>query len=247
MISISVCLALYNGSSFILEQVESILNDLPSNSELIILNDCSSDGSVLLLDSISDERVRVLNNENNIGVNRTFEHLLCVAKGDYIFLSDQDDVWVSGRCQRMIDMLEQHNVLLVSTAFSFIDENSNPIDIPFDFLEEKSSTLNFDNMVRIFLGRANYYGCAMLIKRDLLRICLPFPKCIESHDLWIAIVANILKRNYHSSYISLGRRIHGNNLSIVERSFFSKIFSRLIFVFHIIIGYKRLFVFGVFK
>ena len=59
------------------------------------------------------------------------------------------------------------------------------------------------NIFSIFLGKIGYYGCTMLIERELLKIILPIPYLVEAHDLWIALIANITKTNLHSEYISI--------------------------------------------
>jgi hypothetical protein len=103
--------------------------------------------------------------------------------------------------------------------------------------DKSSSTLY--NLFGILAGHASYYGCSMLLHRDLIKYCLPFPSKIESHDLWLAICANMLNRNLHTEYISLHRRIHGNNLSLVKRSLVSKLYSRMIFIIHFFIAFNR--------
>ena len=80
------------------------------------------------------------------------------------------------------------------------------------------------------LGRAYYYGCAMAFNKKLNKIILPFPEYIESHDLWIAMAANMIHENAHIEDVVLQRRIHGNNASVVDRTLKAKLNSRLIFI-----------------
>ena len=69
----------------------------------------------------------------------------------------------------------------------------------------------------------------MALDQKLLRHILPFPSYIESHDIWIALVANLMRGNLHLDEITLRRRIHDSNVTKKNRSIISKIYSRIIF------------------
>lgn len=83
----------------------------------------------------------------------------------------------------------------------------------------------------------------MLLLRDALNIILPIPRFVESHDLWIALVANILKKNCHIDDKTFLKRSHKNNLTstISNRNFLKKIWSRIIFLLSVIVILKRKF------
>jgi len=238
---ISVVMACYNGSEFIRAQIDSILPQLSLGDELIIYDDASRDTTIDVVKSYSDERILLVSGKSNVGVNRAFELALSHSTGKYIFFSDQDDIWQPGRVQIMLEAFEERSAFLVSGRFDFIDKNSNSIDFVFDFLKTDKSDNYLDNILKIFTGDANYYGCAMAIDRDFLSYVLPFPDDLESHDLWFALCANVLKRNVHLDDLVLSRRLHGNNLSVVNRSLASKLKSRIIFAKHLLIINFRIF------
>lgn len=238
---ISVVMATYNGAAYIEQQLLSILSELGVNDELIIYDDASSDSTVELVESFKDDRIIVIRGFKNVGVNRAFELALSYSTGKYIFFSDQDDIWKLGRVRLMLDSIEKEDAFLVSGRFDFIDENSNAIDVEFDFLKSEESDSYLANISRIFTGHANYYGCAMVIDRDFLAYALPFPADLESHDLWLALCANVLRKSVHLDDVVLSRRLHGNNLSVVNRSLASKLKSRLIFAKHFLTTYLRVF------
>ena len=85
------------------------------------------------------------------------------------------------------------------------------------------------NIVNIFLGKVPYFGCVMGFHKNIIPLILPIPKYVKSHDLWIAMAANIIHANIHLDNVVLLRRLHGNNLSNVKRGIFKKIWSRIIF------------------
>ena len=70
----------------------------------------------------------------------------------------------------------------------------------------------------------------MALREELRDIILPIPTYVESHDLWIAMAANMAGNNQHLERITLLRRIHGNNASVISRPFIQKLWSRVIFV-----------------
>jgi glycosyltransferase involved in cell wall biosynthesis len=94
---VSVCLASYNGAAHIREQIDSILADLGSYDEVVVVDDASQDGTVTVLEGRADPRVRVMRSRRNVGHVKAFERAIGEATGDIIMLSDQDDVWPAGR------------------------------------------------------------------------------------------------------------------------------------------------------
>ena len=236
---ISVCLATYNGMNYLAEQLNSILPQLGKSDELIIVDDCSSDSTFEYLLSLDDSRINLSKNDRNLGVIKTFEKAILLSKGDFIFLSDQDDIWLEGHLDIMLESLLSNNCDLVSSNFTFIDSTGNFMGDMKMPLKEKDSNRYFKNILKIFLGNMHYFGCCMVIRRRFLQKILPIPSFVESHDLWIATVANLNSTNYHLEYKLLSRRIHGTNVSVVNRNMFRKIISRFIFLASIIVIFSR--------
>ena len=233
---VSVCMATYNGLPFVLDQVRSILRELDFDDELVIVDDCSSDGTAEALLSLVDGRIVLLQNEINLGVVRSFSKSLETAKGEYIFLSDQDDIWKAGRVALMKEAMDLCGYNLVTSNFEWIDENNNSIYINYDGVSENNSSNYYRNILDIFIGKTNYFGCAMLIRRPLLYIALPIPDFVESHDLWLAKVGNLSRSNVHMNSQTFLKRKHTRNASSVisTRPLYLKVFSRIIFIWSII-------------
>ena len=122
---ISVCMATYNGELYIQEQVASILQQLSLGDELIVSDDHSKDRTVDLLKEFKDERIKIVTNLGEKGYTKNFENALNYATGEIIFLSDQDDVWVSYKIIRMMKYLKEYD-LVVSNAY-ITDEFLNVI------------------------------------------------------------------------------------------------------------------------
>jgi glycosyltransferase involved in cell wall biosynthesis len=242
--SITVCIATFNGEDFIIQQIESILNNIGPNDEIIIVDDCSTDRTVEIISDLNDERVKLFINKNNSGEVFSFNRALSLARNNFIFLSDQDDVWQEGRTELMIKKLKLNKSFVLSSNFDWIDKDNNYLDIFYDGVSSRDSFKYFKNIVDIFVGKTNYFGCSMLIFREALNIILPIPRFVESHDLWIALVANILKKNYHIDDKTFLKRLHKNNLTstISNRNFMKSIWSRIIFLISIVVIFKRRFI-----
>ena len=92
MKKISVAMATYNGEKYIKKQIESILINLNKDDELIISDDGSKDKTLDIIKSIKDKRIKIISGPKQ-GVIKNFENALNNCTGEYIFLSDQDDIW----------------------------------------------------------------------------------------------------------------------------------------------------------
>jgi glycosyltransferase involved in cell wall biosynthesis len=225
---ISVCMATYNGEKYIEEQLKSILPQIGINDEVIIVDDCSTDNTVNIIREINDTRIKLFQNDRNRKHVYTFAKAIEIAKNDLIFLSDQDDIWEKDRVEIFKNYFRINEVLLISSNFSlFSKKDSKSMDYP---LRKDDSNKNYKNILGILLGKRAYFGCAMSFRKELKEIILPIPQYVESHDLWIAIAANLLKSNMHIEEITLSRRIHENNLSNPNRRFIKKIKTRLNFM-----------------
>jgi glycosyltransferase involved in cell wall biosynthesis len=239
--TVSICMATYNGERYIEPQVRSILAELEEGDEIVVVDDASSDRTVELLAGIGDSRIRVVRNQRNQGVNRTFEHALSLGTKDILFLADQDDVWTPGRVTKMAQTLLRSDALLVSSNFTLM--NGEGLEIPGLIngrLQGRDSRRHCANVAGILLGTRSYFGCAMAVRRSLLEMVLPFPGFIESHDLWIAIAANLVRRNVHLEDVTLKRRIHGTNASVLRRPLKEKVIGRLILALSVAVLGTRL-------
>ena len=122
---ISVLMPVYNGDQFLDKSIKSVLNQTFNNFEYIIINDGSTDGSLKIIESYRDSRIKIINYSKNRGITFALNNGLNVAKGDYIARQDQDDISYPDRFMLQIEYLENNNVDLTDTNFIFIDENDN--------------------------------------------------------------------------------------------------------------------------
>ncbi|QES89309.1 glycosyltransferase family 2 protein [Rhizosphaericola mali] len=212
---ISVCLATYNGSKYIIEQIKSILSQLSPNDELIISDDRSTDNTIDLIKEINDSRIKLFVNSGVSGVSHNFENALKRALGDYIFLSDQDDIWEKNKISATLPLLI-NNVCILHNAR--IIDNHGKFTNKTLFSVYKTRTGFFNNLIR-----NTFVGCCMAFRRDMLQYILPIPNNVTMHDMWIALICHLNGNVILVDSELLQYRRHDNNASTTgNKSKFSK-------------------------
>lgn len=207
---VSVVMATYNGAAHVREQVDSILDQLGPDDELVVVDDASTDDSVATVAAVDDPRIRLIESTPNRGYVRTFERALGEASGGYLLLADQDDVWLPGRVDAMVEALRTHQVVATNlTTLGGPDTLQGPFGQDDWKLAASDDDRRAANLLGIVAGLRPYYGCAMGVRRDALSVVLPFPThLVESHDLWIAMYGNLTGSLAHLDRRTIARRIH---------------------------------------
>ena len=146
---VTVITCVYNGLPYLEEAIDSVLNQSYKNFEYLIIDDASPDIDVLkLIESYDDSRIRLIKNETNIGVSRTFNKALGLVKTPYVVRLDQDDVNLPGRIEKQINFLENNeNIDIVCSWEYAIDSNGKIIGTWQRSLKDYGSFLGY-----IFIG-----------------------------------------------------------------------------------------------
>lgn len=206
-VRVSVCLATHDGAKHVREQIGSVLDQLGPDDELVVVDDASSDATAAIVASLPDPRIWLARNASNEGYIRTFERALRLARGRYLLLCDQDDVWVPGRLEAMVTALR--DTAVVATSVAVLGE---PLEPPRWPLRARDSRRYAANTAATIVGVRWYFGCAMGLRRDVLASVLPFPPWLrESHDLWLGLVGNTHRQMVHLEAASVQRRLHDAN------------------------------------
>ncbi|MDQ9998582.1 glycosyltransferase family 2 protein [Acinetobacter baumannii] len=204
---ISVCLATYNGEKYIVEQLNSILSQLSSNDEVVISDDHSTDNTLLLIKSLNDPRIKIITNELGRGYTKNFENAINHSTGNYIFLSDQDDVWVENKVKLMMKYLLDFDLVISDAIIS--DSHLKPtLGSHFKLHNTKTGFLN--NWLK-----TRYIGACMAFRREIFSKLLPFPTQSKwcAHDYWIANVGEFFFKVKLLETPLIKYRRHGNNAS----------------------------------
>lgn len=158
---VSVIMPAYNAEKYIEEAICSVLSQTYTNWELLILDDCSPDRTVEIAEKFEkmDTRVRLLRNPKNIGVARTRNRGLDLARGEWIALLDSDDVWHSEKLQKQITVAANCGADIVYCSYAMMDENGGHLS---NFIVPE--TTSYDEMLK-----ESVLSCStVLIRRTIL-------------------------------------------------------------------------------
>jgi len=230
---VAVLLACYNGELYIEEQVKSIQAQTYQNWLLFVRDDLSTDRSLSLLKGMAetDSRIVLMNNNLNLGVVGNFEALmrraLEVNTLDYVFFSDQDDIWNSCKIELMISCFKEVELeqglpvpILVHSDLSVVDNKMQEIHP--SFMRYESISHESKEAWRVLAVQNFVTGCAMAANRQLLELSLPLPKSIVMHDWWLALCASVFGRISYIETPLTAYRQHGANI-VGANGFFSRL------------------------
>lgn len=237
MLKISVVLASFNGEKFILDQIESILNQLGDSDELIIVDNQSTDGTVDIIAQIQDNRVKLICNPVKhkypiYNINFSFSIGLSISNGDILFLADQDDIWLKNKVQKFLIEFQRSKPLLIYANSILIDGNENILNEGKSYFSIRKPSYSIWRTIY----KNGYLGCNIAIHKDLLRKCkIPINPYI-GHDIWLALNALYYGRVSIIDDTLLKYRRHDLNTSsssgVSQLSLYFKIKYRLIIIFN---------------
>jgi glycosyltransferase involved in cell wall biosynthesis len=219
--NVLVLMASFNGSKYIQEQIESIQNQTRDDWKLIIRDDGSTDNSLLIINEIIAQDKRIFLLEDAYGSTGSavlnFCHLLEYAqalKSNYIFLSDQDDVWLPNKLESFISTAKEKCMdnltpLLVHSDLEVVNDKLELISP--SFVESVGLKANEIMHISALTFQNSVTGCACMINGVLLDRIAPVPKNILMHDWWAALVASLSGTIVYIPYASVRYRQHEHN------------------------------------
>ena len=209
---VSIVMCTYNGSQYLDEQLNSIVNQDYRPIEIVVVDDCSKDETWKKLKHWENEYsdlFRLYFNETNLGYDKNFEKGLLLAKGEYISISDQDDVWETQKISALVNSLEKNSNFSLSHCKNVI-------------LIDGKLKHNHTNLVNFFFGqdirkmflKPLITGHTMLFKRCLLEKIIPFPDGII-YDWWIGVNACLNGGIAFVDEVLVQHRVHSSNATKV--------------------------------
>jgi glycosyltransferase involved in cell wall biosynthesis len=184
---VSIALCTYNGEAYLREQLDSIVNQSYSAIELIAVDDCSSDNTLSILKEYAANYpfIKVFVNPENLGYIKNFEKALKLCSGEFIALSDQDDIWDLHKIEKQVKAIGYH--LLIYHDSEFVDQNGQLLN------KKMSDIMNLyrGDQPESFLFFNCISGHSVLMKKELRDELLPFPNAYF-HDWWMGYVATNL-------------------------------------------------------
>lgn len=208
MARVSVALASYNGASFIRAQIQSLFEQTERPFEVVIVDDCSNDNTVEVINSMREKSpfpIRLLENPENIGYIKSFELALKTCTGDFVFLCDQDDIWLPRKIEKVLLQFS-----------SLVQAVTHDVEIFGDVPERGRSLLRLKRLQG--QTRASMIlGCASCFSRELIEVALPFPPGIVAHDQWLNGLADLLNSRVVVDDVYVKYRRHGGNVSSITK------------------------------
>ncbi|GAA3977128.1 glycosyltransferase [Mucilaginibacter dorajii] len=180
---VSIALCTYNGQKYLREQLDSIIGQTYKNLEIVIVDDRSTDDTILIAHEYAakDSRIKCIENETTLGFNKNFEKALSVTSGAYIAISDQDDIWDPQKIQILLENIGDSWLVFCNSVY--INADGTPTDKKllsnFSLIGKNYKALILNNYIT---------GHNTLFIRDFLTYILPFP-VIGFYDWWMGFIA----------------------------------------------------------
>jgi glycosyltransferase involved in cell wall biosynthesis len=214
----SIAMAVYQGETYIKKQLDSIISQMGDDDELVISYDPSTDRTWEIINDYGekDPRVFVVKNKE-CGVIGNFNNALSHCRGRYLFVADQDDIWLPGKIDHMVEAL-------VKTGASLIVHNGVTIDESDVVISD-----DFFSMYRIGpsfwrnLLKSRYSGCCMAFTAGFAKIALPIPRDIDAYDRWLGLCAEKFGKIGFLEDVLIQHRVHGKNVTPTQRRLMSTI------------------------
>jgi len=206
LVSIVVCT--YNGERFLRQQLDSLVNQTYTNIEILVVDDRSSDSSASIARDFADKdpRVRVMDNPVNLGYNKNFEQSFYLSKGEFIAVSDQDDIWKKEKISKMINLFQNEKVLLAhcqSVRFTDLIPQIKTYNKRQSFVGNDVRKLMFFNTIA---------GHNIMFRKSLLQHDA-FPSDVF-YDWWLAILAATYGEVVATNEVLTFHRYHNSNLTL---------------------------------
>lgn len=179
---VSVIMPAYNAEEYISEAVQSVMAQTYTNWELLILDDCSTDGTADKARCFSDldPRITLYSNPKNIGVALTRNKGMALAKGSWVALLDSDDIWHKDKLEKQLVAAENTGADIIYCSYSLMDKNGEHLS---DFIVPERTS--YDDMLR-----KNVIGCSTVFMRSPILIHHHFSTEYyhEDYVLWLELL-----------------------------------------------------------
>lgn len=218
---VSICIPVYNKAQFVEETIQSVMSQTYKNWELIFCDNASTDGTVDIIKKyLSNDRIRLIENEQNFGLNYNFRKVYNLASGKYLKMLFADDVIYPTCLEKQVAVLEapeNSDVILSSVARSVINQNSRLI-MKMRYSYKPGITKSKDAVKKCFLWGTNRIGethAVLFRNMKLDDIC----DWENLQDCDIGIWCSLLKfgdLHYHPEYLSAFRLCPGSLTSTMK-------------------------------
>ena len=218
-VRVSVAMATYNGGKYLREQLDSILAQTIQDLEIVVTDDCSTDNTWDILQEYAnkDKRFRIYRNEKNLGFKKNFEKVIGLCKGEFIALSDQDDIWLPHHISFLLENIGDKMIACGNAELMNSDGELMGITLDYSEALDRLPKDEMERAMTILLFRSPYQGASMLIKREFFDKALPVPDGANYHDAWFSALSCFYGGMNYSTEIIEHYRRHGGNVTAQKR------------------------------
>ncbi|PGA14220.1 hypothetical protein COL65_22230 [Priestia aryabhattai] len=208
---VSVIMSVYNTeNSYLVEAIESILNQTYENFEFIIIDDCTNEGNVEVIKKYKDSRINLIQNKNNLGLTRSLNKGIKLAKGKYIARMDADDISELDRFEKQINYLEENPEVMVLGGYAQI-LGKNKI-----FMSKLEDDETF-KIRMMFFNCALAHPTAMINKNLLISHHIQYDESIKkSQDYMLWVECMLVSKIRVLNDVVLQYRIHDQQITIAN-------------------------------
>lgn len=217
---IDILIPTFNGSKYLKEQLDSILNQSFSNWRILLRDDGSTDGTSEIIERwrctnpgklflISDE-------EKGLGVSQSFGRLLMQSSAPYVMFCDQDDIWYSEKIKKSLDRIKQEESgregfpLMVCTDLEIVDSELNSISRSF-WRDRKDSPVILGDFEKL-IAHSVVTGNTIMLNRPAVDLAFPIKTNFFLYDQWISIKVARYGKILFLDEPLVKYRQHGNNV-----------------------------------
>ena len=222
---VSIAVATYNGEQFLRQQLDSIYNQTYPRIEVVVSDDCSTDKTIKILEEYQSRYGLIYSsNDFNLGLIKNFEKVISLCSGDYIALSDQDDVWKPKKIETLLREIGEYS-LIYSPTTEVIDFEGNPIEDVGDFTLAVMGRYQSHLVCKFGTGKPTKNLIAynwvvshqVMFKKNLTEVALPIPNSIPFHDAWLAICASKLNGIKFLNTSLMQYRLHSSSYTYIKK------------------------------
>ena len=203
---ISIAMCTCNGEAYLAEQLNSIAEQTRLPDELIVCDDASTDNTIGILEQFSKNSafpVRVYLNKQRLGSTKNFEKVISLCNGEFIFLSDQDDVWMPQKIECILQVfMNNSDAGYVFSDALIVDDEARPMGYTMwesiRFTKRQRKRFKQGKQLAILLKHNVVTGATMAFRAKLKSIVIPISE-VWIHDEWIALLASSI--NMHGVFI----------------------------------------------
>ena len=222
---ITVVMAIYKPNlKWLKEELESINKQSYRNFKILVWNDCPEDKynyTAFFKQYLEDIPFEIFKSEQNMGSNGAFERLTMLVDTPYIAYCDQDDIWYEDKLEVLLNTIQKEEATLVFSDMAVIDENSKLVSHNIAGIRPRQKFYPGRGALEHLLAKNFVTGCTMMLRTDIAKVALPFPKSVF-HDWWLAVCAAIKGNIAMAPKPLIEYRIYSGNQSAMLKGIHDK-------------------------